>query len=193
MPTAVAFRYARALVDVVTSGAGVKGDPRLIGTQLKEFDQMLRSNGELQTLFTTPAVSAAKKRAVLASITPKLNFEEGTGNFLKVILEHERMPQLGDIAEAYELLLNERLGVVVVEVRSARPLQEAEKQELAEALRKRTGKEVRMNLSLDASLIGGVVAQVGSTIYDGSVRGQLERLRAELAGQLPGQAAAAFS
>jgi len=104
-------------------------------------------------------------------------------NFLAVVLEHDRFVLLGEIVEAFELLLNERMGIVVAEVSSARELGDAEKQALETALRQRTGKQVQMSYSLDPALIGGVTAQVGSTIYDGSVRGQLERLRAELAGQ----------
>jgi F-type H+-transporting ATPase subunit delta len=79
--------------------------------------------------------------------------------------------------------LNERLGIVVAQISSAHALGDAEKQELEKALRVRTGKQVRMRFSIDSGLIGGVTAQVGSTIYDGSVRGQLDRLRSELAGR----------
>ena len=184
MPSAVSLRYARALVDVVTSPGGfTAGDPRTLTAQLEEFEQLLEQNTELKILFTTPAIPVAKKMAVLAEIAPKMGIAQVAHNFLAVVLEHERFSLLGEIVEAFELLLNERLGVVVAQVSSARALGEAEKQDLETALRKRTGKQVQMSFSLDPSLIGGVSAQVGSTIYDGSVRGQLERLRAALAGQ----------
>jgi F-type H+-transporting ATPase subunit delta len=184
MPSAVSFRYARALVDAVMGAAGGSpSDPHRMATQLKEFDQLLQQSDELQILFATPAVPLLKKRAVLAAIVPKMDLEPLAHNFLGVLLQNERMPLLGDMIEAFEQLLNERLGVVVAQIVSARPLENAEKQELDRALRARTGKHVQMNFSLDRSLIGGVLAQVGSTIYDGSVRGQLERLRSELAGQ----------
>ena len=185
MPSAVSFRYARALVDVVAGRSAASGgrDPRAITAQLREFEQLLEQNAELKVLFATPAVPVAKKRAVLASLAPIAGMEPVTQNFLTVLLQHDRIPLLGEMVEAFELLLNERLGVVVAQVTSARALDESERQELAGALRKRTGKQVQMNFALDPSLIGGVLAQVGSTIYDGSVRGQLERLKAELAGQ----------
>jgi F-type H+-transporting ATPase subunit delta len=92
------------------------------------------------------------------------------------------MPLLGDMISSFEQLLNERLGIVDARITSAKPLADADKEQLDRALRARTGKQVRMSFSLDPNLIGGVLAQVGSTIYDGSVRGQLERLRSELAG-----------
>jgi F-type H+-transporting ATPase subunit delta len=109
-----------------------------------------------------------------------LDLAPHTLSFLLVVLQHDRMAHLAEIAEAFDSLLNERLGIVVAAVRSARPLEEPEKQELASALRARTGKQVEMTFTLDPGLIAGVVAQVGSTIYDGSVRGQLERLRIDL-------------
>jgi F-type H+-transporting ATPase subunit delta len=185
MPSAVAFRYARALVDVVTAPGAVAAprDPRAVGIQLAEFEQLLQQNAELRILFATPAIPAAKKNAVLGGIVPILELQPFTHRFLSVVLQHDRISLLGEITEAYEFLLNERLGVVVAQVTSARALGETEKQELAGALRARTGKQVQMTFALDPGLIGGAVAQVGSTIYDGSVRGQLDRLRAELAGQ----------
>lgn len=183
MPSAVAFRYARALVDVVTAPGAetAPGDPRRITAQLAQFRDLIQQNPELQILFSTPAIQVAKKKAVLAEMTPLLGLEPLAHNFLSVLLQHDRIALLGEFVEAYESLLNERLGVVVAEISSARALGETEKQELANALRARTGKQVQMNFSLDPSLIGGVVARIGSTIYDGSVQGQLERLRAELA------------
>jgi F-type H+-transporting ATPase subunit delta len=180
MPSALALRYARALADVAAL-PGTAGEARAIGEQLREFDRMLRDHAELQVLFATPAIPEGKKRVVLTELAPMLGLSPHTVRFLLVVLQHDRMAHLAEIAEAYDTLLNERLGVVFAAVCSARPLEEQEKQELASALRVRTGKQVQMNVSLDPELIAGFVAQVGSTIYDGSVRGQLERLRADLA------------
>jgi len=109
-----------------------------------------------------------------------MNIDAVTRNFLNVVIDHDRMELLDEIVEAYESLVNERLGITTADVITARPLGEAEKQDLAGALSAKTGKTVRMNFSLDPNLIGGVVARVGSTIYDGSVRGSLERLREQL-------------
>jgi F-type H+-transporting ATPase subunit delta len=135
----------------------------------------------LRFLFSTPAISAEKKKTVLAELAPLLGLNPVARNFLSVVADHDRMNLLGEIREAFESLLDERMGVAVAEITTARPLEDAEKQELMAALRARTGKQVRMSCSLDPGLIGGVVARLGSTIYDGSVRGQLLRLRAVLA------------
>ena len=185
MPSAVSFRYARALADTVgTPGAGgAAKDPQAIASQLAEFQALLSGSGELRILFSTPAVIADKKKAVLAELAKAMGLEPVTRNFLSVVIDHDRMGLLGEITEAFEALLNERLGIAVAEVTAARPLEEAEKQELTRALAAKTGKQIRLNFSLDAGLIGGVVARVGSTIYDGSVRGHLRRLRAELVGK----------
>ena len=181
---AVAFRYARALADVVTTprADAAQQDPKVITAQLAEFKDLLAQNPDLQILFSTPAVPAAKKKAVLAELSPLMGLAQVVQNFLSVVLQHERLGLLGEIVEAYESLLNERLGIVVADITSARALGDAEKQQLLQALHAKTGKQVQMNFSLDPALISGVVARIGSTIYDGSIRGQLARLRSELTG-----------
>jgi F-type H+-transporting ATPase subunit delta len=155
----------------------------VLASQLQEFSQLMQQNAELRILFSTPAIPMNKKLAVLSGIAPRTGIQKVAQSFLSVVLEHERFPVLGEIVDAFELLLNERLGIVVAQISSAHALGDAEKQELEKALRVRTGKQVRMRFSIDSGLIGGVTAQVGSTIYDGSVRGQLDRLRSELAGR----------
>ena len=182
MPSAVAFRYARALVEVVTTpgAAPTAPEPRQIAAQVAEFADLLQKNNELRVLFSTPAVSTAKKKAVLTDLAAELGLAPLTKNFLNVVIQHERMGWLADIAEAFTMLLDEHLGIVVAEVTTARPLAEEEQRGLTAALESKTGKQVRMRLALDPTLLGGVRARIGSTIYDGSVRGHLERLRAEL-------------
>jgi F-type H+-transporting ATPase subunit delta len=159
------------------------GDLPVLTSQLQEFSQLMQQNAELRILFSTPAIPMKKKLAVLSGIAPKMEIQKVAQSFLSVVLEHERFPVLGEIVDAFELLLNERLGIVVAQISSAHALGDEEKRELEKALRVRTGKQVQMRFSLDPGLIGGVTAQVGSTIYDGSVRGQLDRLRSELAGR----------
>ncbi|HWP85661.1 MAG TPA: ATP synthase F1 subunit delta [Terriglobia bacterium] len=184
MPSAVSLRYARALVEVVAPPGGPgAADPQALSSQLREFAELVRQNQELTILFATPAIPLPKKRAVLAELASRLGLGPVAQNFLGVVLAHDRFPLLRDIVNAFDQLLQERLGIVEAQVTSARALGEAEKEALEQALRQRTGKQVRLHFSLDPALIGGVTAQVGSTIYDGSVRGQLERLRADLAGR----------
>lgn len=185
MPSAVSFRYAAALADALAApGAGKPaGDPERIAAQLEQFRQLFEENSELRIVFSTPAVSAEKKKMVLSKLAAEMGLDPVTANFLNVVMDHERMDLLGEVIEALQAILNERLGIVVADVTTARPLEEVEKQELATALSARTGKQVRMNFALDRDLIGGVVARIGSVIYDGSVRGYLSRLRSELTGE----------
>ena len=185
MPSAVSFRYARALVDSVTgpTAAGPTRDPQGVASQLTAFHDLFTANNDLQILFSTPAVTADKKKSILAELAPAIGLESLARNFLNVVIDHDRMQLVGEIVEAFQALLNERLGIAVAEVTTARPLDEAEKRELAGALSARTGKQVRMNFSLDPELLGGIVARIDSTIYDGSVRGNLQRLRADLIGE----------
>lgn len=184
MPSAASSRYAQALVETLTdsaAGAQVR-EPGTIAAQLEAFAALLRENSELGILFATPAIAAARKQEVLKGLALRLGLEPLTRNFLRVVLEHERMNLLGEITAAFRGFWDERLGIAVADITTARPLEESEKKELAEALRARTGREVRMNFTLDRNLLGGVIARVGSTVYDGSVRGQLDRLRADLMG-----------
>lgn len=185
MPSAVSSRYARALVDIVTGPAAIEAgrDPKAVAVRLAEFHALLAESSELRILFSTPAVPAAKKKAILAELASRLELDALTKNFLNVLIDNDRMIFLGEIAEAFDSLLDERLGVVLAEITTARTLEEAEQTQLADALHAKTGKQVRMNFSLDPNLIGGIVARIGSTIYDGSVRGQLDRIRGELTAQ----------
>ena len=182
MPSAVSFRYANALADIVAAPVSGKPahDPQSIAGQLERFQSVFSQNHELRIVFSTPAVSGEKKKKILGQIAPSIELCPVAVNFLSVVIDHDRMALLGEIIEAFHAILNERLGVAVAEISSARPLEEAEKAALSGALNAKTGKQVRMNFSLDPKLIGGVVARIGSTIYDGSVRGSLDRLRAEL-------------
>ena len=182
MPSAVSSRYAHALVDIVTRPAATEAgkDPKAVAAQLAEFRALLAENSELRILFSTPAVTAAKKKAVLGELALLLELDAAVRNFLKVLIDNDRMILLGEITEAFDSLLDERLGVVLAEITTARALDETEQKQLADALHAKTGKQVRMNFSLDRELIGGIAARIGSTIYDGSVRGQLERIRGKL-------------
>ncbi len=184
MPSAVVSRYAQALVDTLTDPVQAQvRQPEAIAAQLEDFAVLFRENAELGVLFATPAIPTPRKQEVLMALAQRMELDPLARNFLQVVLAHDRMNLLGEIAAAFRIFLDERLGMTTAEITTARPLGESEKKELAEALRARTGRQVRMNFALDSSLISGVIARVGSTIYDGSVRGQLQRLRADLAGR----------
>jgi len=185
MPSAVSFRYATALADTLAGArAGIPApDPETVAAQLHDFNQVCYENRELRIVFSTPAVSIDKKKTILAKLATDLGLDSVTTNFLSVVIDHERMELLGDIVEAFQAILHEREGIAVAEVTSARALGEEEKRELGDALSAKTGKQIRMNFSVDPNLVGGVVARIGGVIYDGSVQGFLNRLRAELTGK----------
>ena len=179
MASALANRYARALVDVITKpGAAVT--PEKTTAELESFVSTFQASPELRNVLISPAVAPQKKRAIIAGLGERLGLSRTTQNFLYVITNHRRLGLLDQILAAIERLLDERLGVVRAEVASAQPVEPEQQSAVAAGLGKVTGKQVRARFSVDPSLLGGVVARIGSTIYDGSVRGRLQALERRL-------------
>ena len=177
--SAVANRYANALVDVVVSpAAGI--DPKLAVQQLRTFDAAVRSSVDLPVILASPAVSIARKRLVIRRIAGALGLERIILNFLLVLTDHRRAGALAEVIDAFDMLLDERLGFIRAEVVSASELEPRQKDRLSEELAKLAASQVRMRFAVDPDLIGGVTARLGSKVYDGSVRGQLATLRQRL-------------
>lgn len=172
----VARRYASALADVVLK----TGETQIVLNELKTWQSMLDDGNNLHEVFGNPAIAHLSKEKVLNSLIEKAKPNRTTANFLRVLLRNNRITELGEINERFVQVLDERSGIVTAEVTSARPLGEAEKTEIRASLEKLTGKKVNLNYKIDEKIIGGVVTRVGSTIYDGSVKTQLENLREEL-------------
>jgi F-type H+-transporting ATPase subunit delta len=172
----VANRYARALADVVAPS----GDYRKVLLELQDFATAYRESLELQQVFASPAVALPQKMKVLAVIGQELGESTVTLNFLRVLLANYRMPLLEEAVQAYRKIANEQLGVVQVAVSSASDLSGAERESVAARFRELTGKQVEVEFRIDSELLGGVLAQIGSTVYDGSVRGNLARIREQL-------------
>ena len=174
--SAVATRYAHALADVVTaSDSPLRPDDAI--AQLRAFEAVLRSSTALQNALTTPAVPVARKRAVVGRIGYVLELAQITRNFLYVLVDHRRITSLSHIIDSLELVVEERLGFGRAEVSSAAELTRS----AAYGLGKSTWNGLPANASarryaVDDALIGGVVARIGSTVYDGSVRGELQSL-----------------
>jgi F-type H+-transporting ATPase subunit delta len=173
-------RYANALVDVVLS-PGSDISPAQTAVQLREFGAALRSSPDLRVLMASPAVATARKRIVIRRIADTLGFGRVARNFLLVLLDHRRAAALPEIIDAFEVILDERLGFVRADVRSAAELSAQQQQDLAARLAALAGKKVRLRPVVDPDLIGGVTARIGSTVYDGSVRGRLAGMRQRLA------------
>ena len=128
----------------------------------------------------SPAVASSKKRAVIARFAADLGLAPKVRNFIFVVIDHRRIAELSDIREAFEAAVDEQTGFVRADVASAQPLSDAQRGVLESQLSRLTGRRVRMQFATDESLIGGAVARIGSTVYDGSVRGQLATLRRRL-------------
>lgn len=182
MLSVVATRYAKALVDVVTAGGSKIDSAKVLG-HLREVEEIIAESTELRNALLSPAVSPSRKRTVVAKITAPLGMAPQTLNFLYVVIDHRRVHEFSSIVEAFELLLDQRLGYIRADVTSAHVLNGSQRQELEEQLSRLAGKKAKLKFSTDPALVAGVIARVGSTVYDGSVRGQLEQLRTKLAGR----------
>jgi len=178
---AVAARYARALVDLALDpGAGVA--PRRVLADLDAFLDLLGSSPALRNVLSSPAVAMAQKRGLVTRLASDLDLSDLVRRFLLVVVSRRRMNLLAQMRAAVETLLDERQGFLRVEVASARELSPPQREALLTALARLTGRQPRPHFAVEPELIGGVVARVGSTIYDGSIRGQLETLKRRLAG-----------
>jgi len=179
MVSVVASRYAAALVDVVTApGSTLQGAQAI--EQINLVEDAVRQSPQLKAIFQNPAVSAARKRAVIGRIAVQLGLARQIRNFLFVAADRGRISRLSEIREAFEVLLDQRLGFIRADVTSAQPLGDAQRQKLEAQLARLSSKRIRPFYVVDPALVGGVIARVGSTVYDGSVRGQLESLRRKL-------------
>ena len=176
----VVTRYASALVDIVVSRtAGI--DPAEAVQQLRSFAEALKSAPELRIVLASPAVSKARKRLVIRRIADALGLERIIRNFLLVLSDNRRGGALDEVIETFDVLLDERLGLMRADVATAFELTEEQRDRLAEELGKLAGSRVRMRFTVNPDLIGGVTARLGSKVYDGSVRGQLLNMRRRLA------------
>ena len=174
----VARRYGTALADVVLK----TGETETVRSELRTWEEMMAANPELRNAFGNPAIAHANKEKVLDSLISRTNPSRTTANFLRVLLRNNRLTELSEINDKFATVLEERSGRVSAEVISARDLSEAQKQELRANLERLTGRQVDLRFGIDPAIIGGVVTRIGSTIYDGSVKTQLENLKQELIG-----------
>ncbi len=176
MPTVVANRYARALADVI----GPTGDYRKVLSELESFGAVYRESVELREVCDTPAIEMPKKLEVVKAIAGKMGVSHVTSNFLLVLMSHYRLPLMDEVIQSFRDVAYARLGIVRVNISSAVALSAEERQVLQSRFSQLTQMQSELEFDLDSKLIGGVVAQIGSTVYDGSIHGSLERIREEL-------------
>jgi F-type H+-transporting ATPase subunit delta len=171
--------YARAFADVVMTAKN-QLDPARALEELHSLEALLKESDQLRRVLENPSIPGDRKRAVLDAITARLGTTRQVRNFIAVLTDHRRLPLFSEILKQVEQELNDRQGFAEAQVSTARQLSDPEKQMLEAEITKMTGKKVRARYEQDASLLGGAVVQVGSTIYDGSVKGQLEKIREQL-------------
>jgi F-type H+-transporting ATPase subunit delta len=170
-------RYAQAFLDVVTD-AGL--DTSAIDGQLKDFLATWKGSAELQNFFVNPAVAAVQKVAFLDTLNAKLGLRKELRNLLAVLIDNNRIGSVEEVAAVYRRLLEEQLGIRHVEIVTARELSAPEREALAAEVGKLAGSKIDASFKLDAGILGGMVVRIGSTVYDGSVRGRLDRLKEAL-------------
>jgi F-type H+-transporting ATPase subunit delta len=166
--------FARAFADVVFEK---KLDAARVTRELYGLVALLKESPDLRRVWENPSIPAPQKRAVLDRIAASETMLPAVRNFAAVLMDHRRIQFLEPIAQQFEHELNQKLGLVEAEVISARELGPDERQALEARVGKLVGKQIRARYRQDPSLLGGAVVRIGSTIYDGSVTGQLERVR----------------
>lgn len=176
---AVDLRYARALETVVSERDENRKDTR---QQLEDFIASYAGSPQLREIMEDPSIPQEQKVKVLDALARRMGASPTVRNFLAVVTSHERLHELREMVEAYLQLSDRDSGIAEAEVTSARPLDENGRRAIEAGIAQLTGeRQVRATYREDPSLLGGAVVKVGSTVYDGSVRGQLEQMRQRLA------------
>lgn len=177
MPAFVS-RYASAFLDVVTAA---KLDTLAIDQQLNDFLGTWTGSAELREFFVNPAIPAAQKVMILDKLNARLGMMKQLRNLIAVLIDNDRIGHVAEVAAAYRSLLQEQMGIKPAEIVTARELGKEERDALVAEVGKLAGARIDATFKQDKSILGGTVVRIGSTVYDGSVRGRLERLREQLA------------
>ncbi len=172
----LAKRYAKALADV----AAASGDLETVREELRGFADVLRSHRELLRLLANPSVLRRDKLRVFEGIVTQVSLRPLTVTFLRMLLTADRLGALESIVRAYEALVDERLGRVKAEVTTAVSLDGGQQERLRQRLEEVAGKRVYLEVQQDPKILGGLVARIGGTVYDGSLKTQLARLREQM-------------
>ena len=169
-------QYANAFADIAIA----QGAPQTAVRQLADFGEAFAASAELRNFLESPAVDTQIKHRVIEKIVAQQGASRIIRNFLFVTVDHRRAHMLPEIIAAVQEVVRQRQGLAEAEISSAVELSAAQKTELAKTLSRLTGKRIEPKYSLDPALLGGAVARVGDTIYDGSLRSRLTEMRARL-------------
>jgi F-type H+-transporting ATPase subunit delta len=173
----MALRYAHAFAEVVASEGLSAADAQ---KQLKDFAELLSGNGELREVLEDPSIPSDQKLAVIDSLAERLGLLRAVRNFIAVIMDHDRLSELNEILAAYDRVADTAKGIVDVEVTSSHGVVEDDRELLEAQIARIAGSKVRVTYVQDKTLLGGAIVKIGSTVYDGSVRGQLDQLKQTL-------------
>jgi F-type H+-transporting ATPase subunit delta len=172
----LARRYARAVLELGIAN----GNLEKLGIDLRTLARAMHDSAELITALTNPAIRRADRRRVLDGLLQRIGAESHTKNLVYLLLDGERLGSLEAISREVDAMIEARSGRLSAEVTSARPLDAGQLSQIITALEKLSGKKIAVTKREDPDLLGGVVARVGDTVYDGSLRTQLRSLRDEL-------------
>ena len=173
----VASRYAVALAEAADRA---RMDPADVTRQLDDFAFAWNESHDLRVAFTDPVIPANQKVAVLDALNQRIGLSQLVRNFIAVLIGHDRIGLYNEVVEEYRIEADRRRGIFEAEIVSARALGDSERRDLESQVAKVAGGQVNVTYSQDSALLGGVVVRLGSTVYDGSVRGRLDRLKEEL-------------
>lgn len=173
----VALRYAHAFASVAESH---HLDVGAVEQQLQDFRGTLAASHDLYEVLINPSIAGAQKLKVLDAMAPRIGMFPQVRNFLAVVIGHQRLAELDEILTEYHAVADEQAGLVEAEVISAHDLNDEDRAELESQVEKLAGGRVRTTYRQDSTLLGGAVVRIGSTVYDGSIRAQLQQLKQRL-------------
>jgi len=174
--TLIATRYAKALLDIALAD-GILPSVR---QELEDIQTLVRAHADLERLVSAPLIAPSRKAAAFGEILAQVGASDLLRRFFQVVAEAARLSLFHPIVAAFRRLVDIHLGVVEAQVTSALPISQLQAERLTQALARRTGRTIRLDLRQDPSLLGGLKVQVGSTVYDASLEGQLRQLKARL-------------
>jgi F-type H+-transporting ATPase subunit delta len=175
----LASRYARALLSTLSDAQQAERAEEFLAALATAID----GSRDLHDVLLNPSVPRSARTAVLVALAETHGAPELVASFLRVVVENGRAGYLPDIAEAFAEARAEQAGIVAVTIETASPLSDALKQKTQATLEKLTGHKVQMRFGVDPAHVGGAIAQIGSKVYDGSLRTQLDLLRRRMAAE----------
>jgi F-type H+-transporting ATPase subunit delta len=175
--SAVALRYAHAFASVVAS---THIDTNAAQQQLRDFSGTLADSNDLREVLMNPSIASEQKLKVLDAIAGRIGMLPQVRNFIAVIMDNQRLADLDEILAEYHAVADEQSGLAEAEITSAHALNDEDRANLEAQVAKLAGGRVRATYRQDATLLGGAVVRIGSTIYDGSIRAQLQQLKQKL-------------